>query len=113
MHICAPHVCLGLLESDPLELELQRVVSHCVGAGNQTWVFCKVAANALFCETSPGPWPLESFCVLLVYFVHVEARGQMEEVAFLLPPHGFWGFNSARRVWCLDLLKHPGSLVSN
>ena len=27
--------------SDPLELELQVVVSHYVGAGNQTQVFCQ------------------------------------------------------------------------
>lgn len=27
--------------SDPLEPELQMVMSYCVGAGNQTWVVCK------------------------------------------------------------------------
>lgn len=35
MHICAPGAC----PSGPLDLGLQRVVSHSGGAGNQSCVF--------------------------------------------------------------------------
>ena len=36
MHACALHACLGLQKEVPnlLELELQTVVSHCVGRGD-------------------------------------------------------------------------------
>lgn len=33
--------------SDPLELKLQVVVSHRVGAGNQIWVFSKATVSHL------------------------------------------------------------------
>lgn len=36
---------------DPLELELQMVVSHCVGTGNQAQVLCKNKCSRLL---SPG-----------------------------------------------------------
>ena len=42
MYICAPCVCNAYRgqkrASDPLKLELQTVLSHNVGAGNQTQV---------------------------------------------------------------------------
>lgn len=46
LYVCAPHACLVPAEarnraSDPLELELQIVLSHHVGAGNWTQVVCK------------------------------------------------------------------------
>lgn len=46
--VCAPHVCLVPTvarrhQSDPLDLPLQIVVSvsHHVGTGSCTWIFCK------------------------------------------------------------------------
>lgn len=36
--------------SDPLGLELQKIVSHCVGAGNCIWVLCK---QAVFLTSGP------------------------------------------------------------
>lgn len=45
MYICVSCVCLVSEDqrraSDPLDLELHVVVSHYVGAGNQTQVLCK------------------------------------------------------------------------
>ena len=46
MCVCVPHVCPvsrgGQKRAlDPQELELQMVVSHHVGVGEQTWVLCK------------------------------------------------------------------------
>lgn len=39
MHVCAPCACVMPTEARrELELELKIVVSHHVGAGNQTWV---------------------------------------------------------------------------
>ena len=42
VHKCMPDAC-GNQKTvlDPLELELQKVVSHHVGTGNQTQVLCK------------------------------------------------------------------------
>lgn len=45
MYICAPYLCLVATEVrevlDPLGQELQKLVSHRVSAGSQTWIFCK------------------------------------------------------------------------
>jgi hypothetical protein len=48
MYRCVSYACMlpemgggGMMMWNPVELELQMVVSHHVGAGNQTWVFCK------------------------------------------------------------------------
>lgn len=49
LNICAPHVCLvpkmvrRERMSDSLELELWMLVNYCVGARNQTQVFCKTS----------------------------------------------------------------------
>ena len=42
MYVCVPHV-IGVQKGvlGALELELQMVVSHHVGAGKQTWVLWK------------------------------------------------------------------------
>lgn len=40
VYLCNPRMSGGQevqKESDPLELELQAVVSHCVGSGKSTW----------------------------------------------------------------------------
>lgn len=47
--MCACLVLLGDREvSDPIELELQVVLSHCIDAGNQTCVLRKIS-RALNC----------------------------------------------------------------
>jgi hypothetical protein len=45
LHVCLCITVMQCLEKQekgvvPLESELQMVVSHHVGAGNQTWVLC-------------------------------------------------------------------------
>ena len=59
MYVCAP--CVQLMPmvvrmyGIPLELELQMVVSHHVGAGYQTWVLCK---RRVILATEPSFWLL-------------------------------------------------------
>jgi hypothetical protein len=39
--MCVTSACRGQKVLEHLELELQILVSHHVGAGNQTWVLCQ------------------------------------------------------------------------
>ena len=62
LHVCI-YMCICLVTHrgqkralEPLELELQMVVSCYVGARNQTWVLCKNNKHVLLtAEKSPHP----------------------------------------------------------
>lgn len=57
IYVCA--ACVGLVRlvvrrgADHMELELQTVMSCCVGSGNQTWDFCK-SKQPVFLTTVPS-----------------------------------------------------------
>jgi hypothetical protein len=58
MYICVPGAHRGQkLALDPLEQELQIVMSYQVGAGNQTQVLL-TAEPSVHPKTIPAPWPL-------------------------------------------------------
>ena len=44
MYVCTLYMCPGALSCSPLQLGLQMVVSHYVGAGNQTSILLKDAS---------------------------------------------------------------------
>ena len=56
LHACLCATCMpgahGGQEKDPLELELQMLVSHHVGARNQTWVLWKIKYSSLLSHLS-------------------------------------------------------------
>lgn len=60
MSSCAPHVCKNLWKTelvlDPLELELQRLVSNRVSSRKQTWDFCKSSSTQNSGATSLASW---------------------------------------------------------
>lgn len=75
-HVCAPSACGSqLIVSDPLELLLQLVVSHPVGAGNRTQVL-SVKGSQCFNHWSIPPAPR-------VGFIRSEEN---QSIAFLAKP---------------------------
>jgi hypothetical protein len=48
MYVCVPLVCRSPKRAlDPLELELQIVLSHHVGSGHRTWVLLTAELSSL------------------------------------------------------------------
>ena len=93
MYICALHVYWAVgghkRGLDPLEQELQMVVGHHVGAGNQTWVLCK-KPSALDCYAiSPTPKVIIFNLVSLMKFFLMDEAG--------------WTANLTREEVCLKL----------
>lgn len=43
LHLCVPHICLVPVVLHPLELELEMVLSHHVGARNQPQIYERAA----------------------------------------------------------------------